>query len=270
MEGGVEILYHKTFFYAYLKKGGEVKFIIVFLYVLISTLFSAPNLIAPATVRVIDSTNVLWDKIEVTTYLQNTGDSTAWSPLYPSSYTAVSIRIDSLYRVGSHSIYYLQSGYFISFKDTFTVMKGPFALSTWCDPLGFWGENGSGKFDNVLSWSYNFHSEISYDTVYVITKDTLTLHDTTSIHDTVAIYYQDTLFVHDTVYIYDTLKTSSQRAIAKTYVQNEFPSRIYNIMGQLVWTGNCQIGKIPPLNLSQGRYVLIQGSKRSFLKVVLK
>ncbi len=223
------------------------KFLLVVL-VLVSIINAKPNLTTPAVAKLLSSAHPLWDTVEITSYLQNNGDSTAWSPLYPTKYSALTVLVDSLQIAGYHSIAYLLPGYFLTFKDTARIMKGPFALTTWTNPLFYFGEGGGQSVDNVLSWTYNFHPEITYDTIYIVKHDTITIHDT----------------------LRDTLKTGSQQILSKSFSNTKIDSKVYNILGQLVWRGNSEAGKIPSLSLSQGAYILIQDNKRKYLKVITK
>jgi hypothetical protein len=244
--------------------------------------------------------------VEITTFLENIGDSTAYSPLYPSTYTALAVRIDSLWTLKLHSIAYLLPNYFLSFKDTTIILKGPFALTTQCDPLWKIETNGAAAANNVLSWTYNFHPTIHYDTITLVHYDTVnqsfyihdttrikdTLRITTQIHDTLRIVTQirdtiiksdtlritktdtlrftksDTVYRIDTLWKHDTLKTSAAPLAGLAKQRPKVYGEIYNVIGQCIWKGYEIEGAIPRIKYSQGIHVLIQGSKRKMFRVL--
>jgi hypothetical protein len=248
----------------------------------------------------------LWDTIEITTYLQNVGDSMAFSPLYPSYWPAVVVQIDSLKVSRDHNITYLAANYFLTFKDTAIVLKGPFALATQCDPLWKIETNGAASVNNVLAWTYNFHPTIYYDTITLVHYDTVnqsiyihdttrikdTLRITTQIHDTLRIVTQirdtiiksdtlritktdtlrftksDTVYRIDTLWKHDTLKTSASPYAVLAKQRAKVYGEIYNVIGQCIWKGYEIEGAIPRIKYSQGIHVLIQGSKRKMFKVL--
>ena len=235
--------------------------------------FSYADLLAPATVRLLSTRHWLWDTVEVTTYLQNVGDVTAYSPTYPSTYTAVAVRIDSLWTVKLHSMASLSAGYFYTFKDTTVVLKGPFAVTTQCDPLWSIETNGGAAINNVLCWDYNFHPTIHYDTVTIVDIDTLWKHDTTrvNIHDTIktTITNHDTIrtVIHDTTVVRDTIHATFAKRFAPAILSTPVASVIYNVIGQEVWRGVIPLGVVPRVRLPKGTLLLVQGDNRKLLKV---
>jgi hypothetical protein len=208
------------------------------------TAFAVSNLYSPSSVRLLSTKNWLVDTIEITTIVTNNGPDVAQSPLYPEKYVVLDVRIDSLRVTKHHEALVLSVGSFLIFKDTVTVLKGPFSLTSWTNPLSnytsnpmVWGESGAEIFDNVLSWSYNFHPTVHYDTIYLVVHDTVQISGVASSHNKIAK---------------SSLLTSAQ---------------IYNIFGQLVWEGKTENGVIPNIALSPGTHVFVQGDKKRFIKV---
>lgn len=220
-----------------------------------------PDLVAPFTVDLLSSSHALWDTIEVTTWLINKGDLTAWSPLYPSDYTALSLGFDSL-QLRNHSIPYLDAGYYVEFIDTLVVMKAPFCVVTWCAPLGEFGEGGGQKVNNVRGVAFDFYPETVYDTTYILVYDTVIVHDTTVTTDTLVMH--DTVVVHDTVY---ATGSTPKFASATLSAEGEY-TEVYRMDGRMVWHGALREGQLPPVRLAMGTHVLVCGDRRGLLKVV--
>jgi hypothetical protein len=247
----------------------------------IGNVFAYCDLFAPATVRMLSDKHPLWDTIEITTSVENISTTdTAKSPLYPSDFTVLKVGIDSLWFGNLHRAYKFQPWSFTIYKDTAIVLKTPFSLYTWIDPLHAWNEGGAEVYNNVLSWTYNFHPEITYDTVRLVLTDTLRdtvrLHDTltivrrdTIIHkDTLTLTKRDTLIHNDTIVVYDTIyPTAGMTKKIYAAMRPAVHTEIYNIVGQLVWNGNSPEGIIPRIKLPQGTCMMIQGDKRKLLKV---
>jgi hypothetical protein len=241
--------------------------------------FSYPDLVCPLGWKYLGSTSSkIIDSFEVHSYLENRGDQAAVSPLYPSSYMAVAIGVDSLNYM-SHPIISLSAGYFQEFVDTITVIAVPFSLHSHADPIGKF-QNGWNVINDVYSYAIDIHPTIKFDTVRIVLIDTLKLHDTTRINDTLRITLHDTTKITlkdtvritktDTLTVHDTLQKTALR-FAKVRVHNAVVfGEIYNIRGQKVWTGFSEIGTFPTMKLAEGMHLLVQGEKKVRFRVLYK
>jgi hypothetical protein len=287
------------------RKEEKMKKITLFILVITALGYSYPDLVCPLGWKHIGSTsNKLIDSFEVHSYLQNRGDQTATSPLYPSEYSALTIGVDS-FNIKNHSIITLNAGYFREFVDTITVLAISFSVHSHCDPLGYF-QNGWNVNNDVYSYGVNIHPTIKYDTVTLVHYDTVnqsfyvhdttrikdTLRITTQIHDTLRIVTQirdtiiksdtlritktdtlrftksDTVYRIDTLWKHDTLKTSAAPLAGLAKQRSKVYGEIYNVIGQCVWKGYEIEGAIPRIKYSQGIHVLIQGSKRKMFRVL--
>ena len=286
----------------------KVKKIMIFVLAITALGFSYPDLVCPLGWKYLGSTaNKIIDTFEVHSYLQNRGDSIAISPLYPSSYTALIIGVDSL-NYKSHSIVTLSPGYFLEFIDTIAVLAAPFSIHSHCDPIGYF-QNHWNVVNDVYSYGINIHPTIQFDTITIVHYDTVNqtfyFHDTTRIKDTIRITTQihdtlrivtqirdtviksdtirtiktdtlrftksDTVYHIDTLWKHDTLKITNAKQLAKNIApRNMVYGEIYNILGQCVWKGTCEEGIFPRIKFAQGTHLFIQGNKRKLFKVVYK
>lgn len=224
--------------------------------------FGQPDLAAPFTVDLLSSSHPLWDTIVVTTYLSNIGD--AATDAHAFDWPLVSVRVDSM-PVGSHSMpanYVLNAGLFVVLTDTAIVLRAPFALVTWVDPIGASGEGGGEQVNNVRGVAFDFHPDVQYDTTYVLVYDTVTVHDTTVAVDTVTVH--DTVVVHDTVY---ATESTPKLAIGATRDTGEY-SELFRVDGRRIWAGYLREGQLPPMHLAYGSHVLVRGDRRELVKVV--
>jgi hypothetical protein len=251
------------------------------------SVFSYPDLYAPLTID-LKSSSQYFDTIIVTTDLINKGSTPAFSPLYPTTYTALSVGVDS-FNIRVHSVASIQPGYFLEFADTIIVIGGPHSIQTWCDPLGKWGEGGAEVNNNVRSQYFNFRPQIIRDTILLI--DTVVVRDTLKIvqKDTVKITLKDTLRIsirdtiikndtirvvqRDTVIKTDTIKVYLSPTFAKTsgsYIKPNVQTMVYNAIGQPVWSGLAPQGGFPSVRLKQGLHLIIQGNDARRFRVAYK
>jgi hypothetical protein len=221
---------------------------------------AAVDLVAPFDVRLLGS-NVLFDTVEITTYLLNKGTTQAVSPVALSPYLAVAIGVDS-FNIRSHDIYTLSPGYYLDFTDTITVIRGAHSFHTWCDPLGAWNE--SNENNNVRSQAVNYRPAVIFDTI--VLYDTLVIRDTVRIHDTVKVTVRDTVIKKDTVkYCPPSMAKASAAALRPAVA-----STVYNAIGQPVWAGALREGEYPPIRLKQGLHLLVQGARVHRFRVAYK
>jgi hypothetical protein len=250
--------------------------------------FSYPDLYAPLTIDLIGKSK-LFDTILVTTDLVNKGTTTAYSPIYPSTYTAVNVGVDS-FNIRLHYAASIQAGYFYEFYDTIVVIGGPHSIQTWCDPLGRWAEGGGEVNNNVRSQYFNFRPQIIRDTILLI--DTLVVRDTLKIvqKDTVKITLRDTLriSIRDTIIKNDTIRVVQRDTVIKTdtikvytppttfaktsgsYLKPIVHTTVYNSVGQPVWSGLAPQGGFPQVRLKQGLHLIVQGDNARRFRVAYK
>jgi hypothetical protein len=241
--------------------------------------FSYPDLVCPLGWKYLGSTSDrIIDSFEVHSYLENRGDQAAVSPLYPSSFMAVAIGVDS-FNYKSHSIISLSAGYFSEFVDTITVIALPFSIHSHADPIGSF-QNGYNVINDVYSYSINIHPTIVFDTVRIVLIDTLKLHDTTRINDTLRITLHDTTKITlkdtiritktDTITVHDTLQKTPIR-LAKGKAPNpSIYGEIYNIRGQKVWAGYSEAGAFPSMKLAEGMHLFVQGKRKIPFRVLYR
>lgn len=269
--------------------------------------FSYPDLVCPLQWTHFGSTsNGLVDSFAVSSYLENIGDSTAISPLYPNSDMALIIGVDS-FNIKGHYIFTLSPGYFTKFVDTITVIAAPFSLHSFCDPMQHF-QKGWNVVNDVYSYSVNIHPTIKYDSITLVQYDTVdqsvyvhdttrikdTLRITTQIHDTLRIVTQihdtviksdtfkitktdtlrytksDTVIRVDTLVVHDTLKTSTGSLAKMALSRPKVYSEVYNVIGKCIWKGYEYEGQLPATRYAQGVHVLIQGSKRKLFRIIYK
>lgn len=243
---------------------------------------------APFDVRKLGSTN-LFDTVEVTSYLINDGTSAGTSPLFPSPYPALSVGVDS-FNIRGHSIASLNGKTYLVLLDTVVVVRGPFTIFSWCDPLHAWGESGGEVVNNVRSQAFNFHPAIQQihdttvvydtlrfrDTLQVVEKDTIriNLHDTTRVtvldtifqHDTIRVVVRDTIVKRDTIRIGPP--TLAKAASLKYLVPTA--STVYNAAGVVVWEGLLLPGAYPPAGLRPGLHLIVQGERARRFRVAYR
>jgi hypothetical protein len=257
--------------------------------VLAGVSYSAVDLKAPFDVRKLGS-SALFDTVEISTFLINDGSTTAISPLYPSTYSAVTVGTDTLANLRLHSVATINPKSYWSFVDTLVVIRGPFTISTWCDPLHAWGEGGYEVGNNVRSQAFNFHPTIQVvidtvvlydtlrirDTLKVVEKDTvsITLHDTTRVTVTDTIFQKDTIrvTVRDTVVKKDTVKycPPTLAKAASRASQAPVASVVYNAAGVKVWEGLLLPGAYPPAGLRAGLHLIVQGDQARRFRIAYR
>ncbi len=268
-----------------------IKFLTTSIFFALSISSAAPDLVPFFRVTQIHSSSV-FDSILVESAVINNGSTASYSQTIDLA--VISIGKDSLTPLKYHNIpanYVINSGSFMSFKDTLQVIPIVFSINVYVDPLGYLD---GFKGNNVTSQAYNFHPQQVHDTITVVLYDTVntttTLHDTlktvthdttkltitdtliTHIRDTIKITLRDTIKIHDTtkVVVHDTVKTPTKiKGLGKFAAQDVYTT-IYNSMGSIVWTGYLPTGGYPKVKLLQGLHLAVQGQKRYAFRVVYK
>jgi hypothetical protein len=213
----------------------------IFVLAIIAALFSSSHAllkldVSPIGTKLLSSKNANWDTVEVQVYVYNSGDTTYYNKgTTPLLY--VEIKVDTL----SIAKQYLLPGDSIKalfgFKvtDTVTVIKTPFSLVTWVDPL-------------VSFYKLPAVSEMRVSSMYV------ELHpkrDTTYI----AGCEPGTYLIKP----FSSPNLSTQSSVIAT--------TIYNVIGKPIWTGKSQQGRIPGHNFSAGTYLMVQGSENHIFRI---
>ncbi len=195
--------------------------------------------VSPLGTKLLSGKNVKWDTVEVQVYVYNAGDTTYYNKgTTPLLY--VEIKVDTL----SIAKHYLRPGdslkayYGFKLTDTVTILKTPFSLVTWIDPL-------------VSFYKLPAVEEMRISSMYV------DLHPKT-----------DTTFIAGCRPGTYVIKPFSWQAPFTQLVA--VPTTIYNVIGKPVWTGKSQQGRIPSHNFPEGVYLMVQGSENHIFRMAPK
>ena len=194
--------------------------------------------ISPAEVNLLSSKDTRWDTVVVKTYIYVGGDSTYFNkgskPLL-----IVDIRIDT----ASARKHYLQPGDSLEFLngfyvlDTLTVIKTPFVVSTWADPLWSFQAASTVEELRVSSEYVNLHPKV--DTVLIAGCPP----GTTALRRPIS-----------------RQSSSLRRGLVAT--------TIYDVIGRPVWSGKLRDGEIPRDLVPEGVYLMVQGSRHRTFRIV--
>ncbi|GEM_PF-6092160 len=191
--------------------------------------------ITPHAVTLISAKNPKWDTVVVESYVYITGDA-AYRNTGNTPKLYLEVRIDSL----SAAKHYLKpgdsletlSGFMV--KDTVTVLKTPFAVVTWSDPLASFQKESTVENMRVSSMYFELHPRV--DTVRVAGCPTMPagLEGSGGFRSG-----------------YGSVAIAPALPVAAV---------IYNLLGRPVWSGRALPGEIPKNRLSAGTYLFAQGS----------
>ncbi len=212
-------------------------FVLVFIAALFESSYATLKLtVSPLGTKLLSGKNVKWDTVEVQVYVYNAGDTTYYNKgTTPLLY--VDIKVDTL----SIAKHYLRSGdslkAFYGFKltDTVTILKTPFSLVTWIDPLVSFQKLPAVEEMRVSSMYVDLHPK--RDTTYI------------------AGCPPGTVWVRP---------FALQAPLTPLMV---VPTTIYNVIGKPVWTGKSQQGRIPSHNFPEGVYLMVQGSENQAYRI---
>ena len=185
--------------------------------------------VSPIGTKLLSGKNVKWDTVEVQVYVYNAGDTTYYNKgTTPLLY--VDIKVDTL----SIAKHYLKPGdslkayYGFKLTDTVTIIKTPFSLVTWIDPLVSFQKLPAVEEMRVSSMYVDLHPKS--DTTYI------------------AGCRPGTVWVRPF-------------ALQAPFMQSKaVPTTIYNVIGKPVWTGKSPQGRIPSHKFPKGVYLMEQGS----------
>lgn len=190
--------------------------------------------ITPRSAVLQSAKNAKWDTVVVETYVYNSGDTTYVNKgATPKLY--VDVRIDTV----SAAKHYLAPGDSLeaftgkTIKDTLTVLKTPFALVTWTDPLKAFGPEPAVE-------------DLRVSTLYV------DLHPK-----------------RDTVRVAGCpIPTDVARPALLFPGMGKVPTTIYNVVGRPVWSGMRERASFPGSSgLSEGVYLMVQGADTRLFRV---
>lgn len=188
--------------------------------------------VTPRSATLLSAKNAKWDTVVIETYVYNMGDTTYVNKgRTPLLY--LDVRIDTV----SAAKHYLAPGDSLEsfagrmIRDTITVLKAPFAIVTWTDPLKSFGPKPAVEELRVSSLYADLHPK------------------------------RDTVRVPGC-----PIPTGLERPAYRLPGAGPVATTVYNVIGRPVWIGKLDRGALP-MGLSEGVYLVVQGGESRLFRI---